>query len=247
MTQLFAKLTLSVADAEGMHWAQQQVCNHHYLRSRVDPRCRPLAYILQRQAWHGADAAAGLRGVGMVIVGRPEATRCYQGALTYGSLADVQVGRAQFDRWEVINIARVWLHPCVQHGGQWCLPDELPGYTDRRGVFRSTLASTLLKAVLARVGLDYLRAHPPVDCAYPYQLRAALSYCDTRLHRGTIYRAAGFTLARTNERGIETWTTTDLATLTADQDAEVRRLAERLARSQRIRAQRAQLVMDLEG
>lgn len=134
---------------------------------------------------------------------------------------------------------------CVQRGGKWHSPDELPGYLDRRGAFRSTLASTLLRAVLGRVGFDYLTAHPPVDTDYPYHLRAALSYCDTRLHRGTIYRAAGFGLARVNERGIETWWTPTVAPLTAEQDAEVRRLAERSPRSKRIRAERAQLVMEL--
>lgn len=169
----------------------------------------------------------------------------HHGGLTYGSAADVAAGRAAFDRWELVNISRVWLHPHVQRGGRYHNPEELPGYVDRRGEFRSTLASTLLRAVLGRVGFDYLRAHPPVDTAYPYQLRAALSYCDTRLHRGTIYQAAGFALARTNERGVQTWWTPAVAALTEAEDAEVRDLSERSPRSRRIRAERAQLTLGL--
>lgn len=246
MTQhLYGGLTLEVADRQGLAWAQRIVSEQHNLRSPVDPRSRPMAYLVHHQASWGADAAAGPRCVGIVIVGRPEATCCYRGGLTYGSPADVAAGRAQFDRWEVLNISRVWLHPIVQRGGTYHTPDELPGFTDRRGEFRSTLASTVLDNVLHRLNLDYLRAHPPVDCAEPYAIRAVLSYCDTRLHRGTIYRAAGFRLARTNGRGIETWFTLDVGELTPYQDAEIRRLAEVSPRSNRIRARRAQLTLDL--
>lgn len=242
---IYGNLTLHVADKQGLAWAQRIISEQHYLRAPVDVRSRPMAYLLDHQASWGAAAAAGPRCVGIFIIGRPEAACCYQGGLTYGSQADVKAGRAQFDRWEVVNLARVWLHPCVQRGGEHYQPDELPGYIDRRGVWRSALASTVIDTILHCVGFDYLRAHPPVDCAYPYQLRAVLSYCDTRLHKGTIYRASGFQLARTNERGIETWYTDDVGTLTSWHDVEIRRLAELTPRSQRIRAQRAQLTLPL--
>lgn len=238
-------LSIEVADAQGLAWAQRMVAEHHYLRAPVDPRSSPLAYLVEHQASWGAAAAAGPRCIGILIFGRPEATRCYTGGLTYGSSADVEAGRAAYDRWELLNLARVWFHPYFQAGGHWCLPEELPGYTDRRGVWRSTLASTAIRAALSRVGFDYLAARPPVDCAYPYQIRAVLSYCDTRLHRGTIYRASGFSLARTNEDGIETWHTSAVAPLSAEEDAEVRRLADLSPRSQRIRAERAQMELPL--
>jgi len=48
-------------------------------------------------------------------------------------------------------------------------------------------------------------AYPPCFLEQPYQLRVCLSYCDTRVHQGTIYRASGFALARQNNQGIETW------------------------------------------
>lgn len=226
-------ITLEVADRAGLAWAQAHVVAHHYLHAPVDPRCSPLAYIVTQ-------AHSGMR-VGCLIFGRAEATRCYDGGLTYGSLDDVQAGRATYDRWEVLNLARVWFSPLVQAGGIWCQQGFVPGYTDRHGRWRSTLASWAIAQVLGRIGFDYLAARPPVDCAYPYQIRAVLSYCDTRRHRGTIYRAAGFTRARINNEGIETWYTPAVAALSAEQDAAVQRLAERSPRSQRIRGRRAQL------
>jgi hypothetical protein len=229
-----------VTDRADVAWAQERIAAEHYLHTPVDSRCRPLIYLAHHQATWGAAAAAGPRAIAILIFGRPEATRCYVGGLAYGSQADVQAGRAQFDRWEILNLARVWVHPYFQAGGLYCSPDDgLPGYTDRRGVWRSTLASSLIAEALARVGYDYLAQHPPVDCAYPYQIRACLSYCDRKLHKGTIYRASGFTLARTNTAGIETWYTTAAHALSAEQDADIRRRAEQAPRSRRIRAERS--------
>jgi hypothetical protein len=107
------------------------VTHAHYLHRPVDPRTRPLAYL----------GYLGGERVGCLIFGRPESTRCYQGGLTYGSLADVQAGKAQYSRWEVLSLARVWLSPEVQAGGASYRPDLLPGFVDRRGAWRSTLAS----------------------------------------------------------------------------------------------------------
>lgn len=233
-------IALELADRAGVEWTQHQVAAHHYLRAPVDPRSRPLVYVVEL---HHPQIL--LQRVGCLIFGRPESTRCYAGSLTYGSQADLQVGRCRFDRWEVLNLARVWLSPLVQEGGQWCRPSLLPGYVDRRGLWRSALASTVITQALARVGYDYLMVHPPVDCQYPYQIRVVLSYCDRRRHKGTIYRAAGFQLARTSERQIETWYTTAVAPLSAEQDAAIRCLSETSQRSQRIRGRRAQMELPL--
>ncbi len=183
-------LTLDLADASSLAWAQQRIAAEHYLHTPVDPRCRPLAYIVHHHATWGAAAAAGPRAIGILIFGRPEATRCYAGALTYGSQDDVQAGRAQFDRWEVINLARVWLHPLFQREGRYHIPN---------------LATWAIGQALRRVVVDYLLTYPPCFLDEPWRLRVCLSYCDTRRHRGTIYRAAGFRCARSNGDGIETW------------------------------------------
>lgn len=228
-----------VTDRNGVAWAQQMVKMYHYLHAPVDARSRPLVYIAHHHAAHGAAAAAGPRAIAILMFGRPEATRCYQGGLTYGSQDDVAAGRAQFDRWEVLNLARVWVHRYFQRGGlYYSAADGLPGFTDRRGVWRSTLASTLVTQALERVRLDYLLRWPPCHLTEPYQIRACLSYCDTRLHKGTLYKASGFSLARRNEEGIETyWKPLD--ELSQEADSQVRRRSEQDARAKQHRARRS--------
>jgi hypothetical protein len=224
------EVRLLLANDAGLYAAQEAVTAHHYLHAPVDPRCSPAAYLV---------TLADEKVVGCLIFGRPESTRCYQGGLTYGSLADVAAGRAQYSRWEILNLARVWLDPRVQRGGDWYRSDLLPGFTDRRGVWRSSLASWCIGEALSTIGYDYLAKRPPVFPDEPYEIRAVLSYCDTRLHRGTIYEAAGFTLARRNEQGIETWFTQDVAPLSRYEHDMVRKAAYRSPRGIRLRGQRA--------
>lgn len=212
-------ITLTTTDRSGVDWAQRQVTQHHYLHAPVDPRSRPFVYLVHVDG----------RLSGCLIFGRPESTRCYQGKLTYGSQADVAADRARYDRWEVLNLARVWLRPSVQRGGWRYVPK---------------LASAVIGQALSRISYDYLLAHPPVDCAYPYQIRCVLSYCDTSKHNGWIYMASRFKLARTNERGIQTYMK-PIAPLSTEQDSDIRRRSELSHRSQRIRAQRAQLELGI--
>lgn len=223
-------IQLRIADRRGLEAAQQAVAAHHYLHAPVDSRCSPFAYLVVLN-----DSLV----VGCLIFGRPEATRCYSGNLTYGSLADVETGKAAFDRWEILNLARVWLDPRVQRGGRWYQPNLLPGFVDRRGVWRSRLASWCIEDTLSTVGYDFLRHKPPVFPNEPYEIKAVLSYCDTRLHKGTIYREAGFTLARKNDAGIETWFTCDVAPLSAYEHDQIRKAAWRNPRGIHLRAQRA--------
>lgn len=173
-------LTLQIASPQWLSWAQTQVTAHHYLHRPVDTRSSILAYIVR------------LQGVplGCLMFGRPEAARCYDGGLTYGSVEDLAAGRAAYSRWEVLNLARVWLDPRLQAGGELHVPNA---------------ATQVVAAALRRVVYDYLTHFPPCFLDEPWRLRRVLSYCDTRIHRGTIYRAAGFELARTNADGIQTW------------------------------------------
>lgn len=219
-------LSLEYLDNRGLAWAQATVAAHHYLRAPVLARACP-------EAW--AVCVEGLGPVGCLIVGRPQATRCYP---WYGSVGDVATGRAEVTRWQVLNLARVWLSPSVQRGGAHFGPAWLPGYTDRRGAWRSTLASEAIALLAGRVARDYLAARPPVFLDEPYAIRWLLSYCDRTKHAGTIYRASGFALHRTNERRIETWRLA-LPDLTAEDDAAIRRASEWSPRSRRFRAQRS--------
>lgn len=209
-------LTLDLADHDGLRWAQRQVAKHHYLRTPVDVRCRPLAYLVRLDAFNGPV-------VGCLIFGRPEATRCYDGGLTYGSQADVRTGRARWDRWEILNLARVWLHPTIQSGGLDYVPNA---------------ATWVIGQALKHVVVDYLLTYPPCFLDEPWRLKVCLSYCDTRKHKGTIYRAAGFELVRTNGDGIETWAR-PLRGLQGHERKLIERRAEQSPRSRRYRSQRA--------
>lgn len=206
-------LTLELANSTGLRWAQDSVTRFHYLYRPVDSRCSVLAYLVMR----------GSERVGCLLFGRPEATRCYQGGLTYGSQADVAAGRARFDRWVILNLARVWLDPRIQQGGEWHVPNA---------------ATWAIGAALRRVVVDYLEHYPPCFLDEPWKLRMCLSYCDTSKHRGTIYKAAGFERVRTNDRGIETWAR-PLRGLQGHERQQIERLAAQSARSRRYRAGRA--------
>lgn len=205
-------VTLALLPPSGMRWAQRQVERHHYLHAAVPTITRPQGY--------GVHLAGQDERAGCLIVNRPQATR-RRG--WYGTLADVATGVAPVSYWQVLCLARVWLDPRVQGEGA---REQGPGYYDRRGVWRSTIASTALRALAEQVRLDYLLAHPPVFADEPFEMRWLMSYCDTRVHRGTIYAAAGWERFGVNEAGIETWRT-PLAPLT---NAE-RRLVLDVARS----------------
>lgn len=218
-------IVLHLLSRDDVAEAQSLVTERHYLRKPVDVRCSVEGYRV----------ATGLRTVGVFLFGRPQAQRCYP---WYGSLEDVAAGKASCSRWSVLNLARVWFDPAVQPGGNLHTPAYVPGFTDRHGAFRSKLGSATIQALADRVVLDYLLRRPPCFLEEPYELRWLLSYCDRRLHRGALYRAAGFELFRTNEDGIETWRL-PLRPLTADEHEQVRAASLRSPRSNAYRERRA--------
>lgn len=213
---------IPIASSHDLAVAQQMVTHHHYLRRPVDPRTSPEGYFVALES-HGV--------VGVLLFGRPEATVCRP---FYGSLDDLAAGRVELSRWQVLNLSRVWLDPAVQAGGEWHSPALLPGFTDRRGVWRSTLATTVIRMALDRIGYDYLVRRPPVWIDQPYLIRSVLSYCQPQYHKGTIYRASGFRVERVNALCLQTWRI-EIPSLTTQQDAEIRRLAEQHPRSRRLR------------
>lgn len=220
-------------DKAGVKWAQEIVTAEHYLHVPVDVRCSVEGYAV----YLTAGQIVKMGPVGLFLLGRPEATRC---GSWYGGVDDHIGGKCEVTRWQVLNLARVWFHPDFQRGGRWYGPEMLPGFFDRKGEFRSMLASSAISAMADRVGFDYLVRRPPCFLDEPYQIEWLLSYCDTRLHRGMVYRAAGFELYRTNRYGIQTWRLR-LPALSPDQDMAVRQAATASARSQAYRAKRAQM------
>ena len=174
-------LTITLADAADLAWAQRTVTASHYLHAPVDPRARPMAYIIRRDDWR----------VGLVMLGIPHATRC-QSWWGYPGLPT---------QWQVVDLCRIWLDPEIQRDGFWCEPGTVPGYTDRHGTFRPTTATWAISEVLACVQADRVRLWPPVYPDQPYQIELAISYSDPRYHKGTIYRHAGATPMYTDRTG----------------------------------------------
>jgi hypothetical protein len=166
-------LTIELGTRKDTEWAQDVVTKHHYLHQPVDPRARPMTYVIRQQLPGIGGIAAGL-----VMLGIPHATKCggwwgYEGLPT---------------QWQVVDLCRIWLSPAIQVGGEWCEPGSVPGFYDRHGVWRPTVATWAIAQVLERVQADRVRMWPPVYPAQPYHIELAISYHDPQYHRGTIYR-----------------------------------------------------------
>lgn len=233
MNAMATTIRLENAPRRSLWWdfVARAIRDRHYLRKMPDPRTSIEAYVVH----------LNIHQVGALVFGRPEATRC---ADWYGSVEDQLAGRCEVTRWQVLNLARVWLHPAYQAGGEYCTPECVPGFVDRRGQFRSTLASAVLRSAVETIGSDYLQYRPPCFLDEPYQIDWLLSYCDTLKHRGTIYQSAGWELYRTNGNGIQTWRIR-LPPLTADQHAAIQEISAKHPRSLQYRAKRQQMKLEL--
>lgn len=174
-------LTISLGDADDLRWAQATVTEHHYLHAPVDPRARPMVYVVRY---------AGRR-VGLVMLGIPHATRC-GGWWGYPGLPT---------QWQVVDLCRIWFDPSLQAGGELCAYGHVPGFLDRHGVFRPTVATWAIGEVLGRVQRDRVALWPPVYPSEPYHILLAISYSDPHFHRGRIYQLAGADPMYTDRRG----------------------------------------------
>lgn len=216
-----AHLTLQLADGRGLAWAQQMVSQYHYLHTPVDTRCSPVAYLVQLDG----------NRVGCLIFGRPEATRAYG---WYGSVEDTQRPLSDpkycpLTRWQVLNLARIWIAPEIQHEGKRYIANT---------------ATYVIGQALRRIVWEFLLVRPPVWCDEPYELRQILSYCDSAIHQGTLYRASNFRLVRTNKRGIQTYAR-DLRRLTHMEHAAIRNASQMDERARRLRSERERKRMQL--
>lgn len=175
------RLRMRLGNDADLAWAQDTVSRYHYLRQRVDNRARPMVYVIELNGW-----AAGL-----VMVGIPHATRC-RGWWGYPGLPT---------QWQVVDMCRIWVDPALQAGGKACRPEEIPGFVDRRGVWRPATASWAIGQVLALVQRDRVSLWPPVYPEQPYHIRLVVSYHDPQFHRGTIYRVSGAQPMYTDGKG----------------------------------------------
>lgn len=162
---------IELGNNDDLEWGQYTVETYHYLHQRVDNRARPMIYTIRYQG----------RRLGLIMAGTPHATKC-GGWWGYPGLPT---------QWQVVDLCRVYIDPEIQAGGSLAQQGIVPGFVDRKGVFRPTVASWSIKKVLGRIGRDRISLWPPVYLNQPYHIRLVISYHDPEFHTGEIYRHAG--------------------------------------------------------
>lgn len=160
-------------------WLNACAEEYHYMQQAVHQKASPFGWAL---SFDGDIFRPNNQPNGFIIFASVHFTKL-TGEFGYPGLPT---------KWQVLLLSRLWIHPDFQHGGQYYLPDILPGFVDRKGVFRSTLATSIIKTALGKVQQRWLEVHPPRYLDEPYHVRKIISYADTRFHEGTIYRAAKF-------------------------------------------------------
>ena len=151
-----------------------------------------MCYVIRDASQTAPAAPQGVR-IGLVMLGIPHASKC-RGWWGY---ADT------ITQWQVVDLCRIWISAYYQRGeyGIYAKPGTVPGYTDRHGTFRPTVATWAIHEVLQSVQADRVRLWPPVYPSQPYHIELAISYSDPKFHKGTIYRHAGATPMYTDAGG----------------------------------------------
>lgn len=160
-------------------WLNGVATEHHYMHRPVHQRAVPFGWAVE---WNGETMRPDGRPNGFIVYCSIHYTRL-KGEFGYPGLPT---------KWQVLSLARLWLHPDFQTGGALFSPDVLAGFIDRKGVFRSTLATDIIKQSFQMVQSRWLEVHPPKFLDEPYHILKIISYADTRYFGGAIYRAAGF-------------------------------------------------------
>lgn len=175
------ELCVELGGLEETRWAQTINLTRHYIGRKVHPQKRAITYTVCHQG----------NRVGMVMVGIPHATK-NKGWWGYPGLPT---------QWQVVDICRVWLEPAVQAGGALCHPDVVPGFIDRKGIWRPAAATWAVRQVMSRIQEDWLSMWPPVFPDQPYHVELIISYHDPKFHKGTIYQQLGGTPMYSDRRG----------------------------------------------
>lgn len=161
------------------NWLDEMCIQHHYMHRAIHQRSCHFGWAL---AWDGNALRPDGRPNGFIVYASIHFTRL-RGEFGYENLPT---------KWQVLSLARLWIHPDLQSGGELFSPDILPGFVDRKGSFRSTLASTMIRSSFQLVQSRWLEVHPPRFLEQPYHILKIISFCDTRYFTGAVYRATGF-------------------------------------------------------
>lgn len=146
----------------------------HYLHRWPDPRSLPFGYALLLD---GACLAEDGRPFGALVFKKLQHLK-QEGLFGYPGLPT---------DWQVLDLARVWVHPSLQAGRWWG--------TNRKGelaLMKDNWFSRMVAMAMRVVQRDWILHHPPPYPELPYHIELIVSYCDRAHHHGTGYRAAGF-------------------------------------------------------
>ena len=106
-------LVLKLANAQELELAQAMVQEKHYMQRRVHKLARPVAHLVLREY--------DREPLGALLYARPQCARVYGSAHDertdlgrWGNINDVRGGRVQLTQWQVINLSRFYLDPCLQ-------------------------------------------------------------------------------------------------------------------------------------
>lgn len=160
-------------------WLNEMATKHHYMRQPIHQRACPFGWAV---AFDGQVCQSDGRPAGFIVFASIHYTRL-KGEFGYPGLPT---------KWQVLSLARLWLHPDFQTGGRLYGTDILPGFTDRKGVFRSRLATVIIEMALSLVQNRWLEVHPPRFPDEPYHILKVISYANMGRFTGAIYRAANF-------------------------------------------------------
>lgn len=142
---------------ETRDWLNAQSAQYHYMHRSIHDRAVPFGWAISfdGERYH-ADGSAW----GFIIFASIHYTKL-RGEFGYPDLPT---------RWQVLSLARLWLHDDMPYNSETCV----------------------IAKALKRVQRRWLEVHPPIDLSQPYHVRKIISYADSRYHLGTIYKAANF-------------------------------------------------------
>ena len=145
---------------------REHCARDHYLHRYPDPRSLPFAYMLDVDGnLHRPDGRLN----GFIVMKKPQHHR-QKDLFGYAGLPTA---------WQVLDMARVWVHPDLQQPGL-------------------NIFSQMVSKVIKRVQWDWLEHHPPRFPDLPYHIELVISYADLKFHSGAAYRACSFTHLGTN-------------------------------------------------
>lgn len=155
---------------------RHHVIKFHYLHRWPVPVSLPFGYVLMINSTRYAPDG---RLWGLVVTKKPQHIR-QQDLFGFPGLPTA---------WQILDLARVWVNPCLQGVSQSEVFINRQGQQQSRNL---NVFSRMVSRVIKRVQWDWLAVHPPRFPDLPYHITLIISYCQLDHHDGVGYRASGF-------------------------------------------------------